>query len=89
MEEKKCKHNCNHSPINIISGNYNVPQGFIEEYDVQCDNCKEIIGHWAYGSFDIDYMIDFELKGFNWVKALFKYRIKPKIWGVFNGKRKI
>ena len=30
--------------INIMKANYG-----IEEYEVQCNNCKNITGRWAYG----------------------------------------
>lgn len=86
-KNRKCKHKCTHIPENVISGGYNMPQGFIEEYDVVCENCKETIGHWAYGSFDIDYMIKFQLKGFKKIKAIWNHIIKPKIRRFLHGKR--
>ncbi len=39
---------CNHE-----IGGYNIPDGCITEYDAKCMNCEEIIGHWAYGSWDL------------------------------------
>lgn len=84
---KKCNHkNCIHLQENIISGGYNIPQGFIEEFDVVCSRCNEIIGHWAYGSFDIDYILKYELKGFKKlfanIKYLWDYKVKLKMKGL-------
>lgn len=68
---KKCNHKYTHISENIISGGYNTPQGMIEEYDIVCSNCKEILGHWAYGSSDLDYMLKYEYKGIkNWYKKI-------------------
>lgn len=60
----KCNHKCLHLQENIISGGYNIPQGIIEEYDIICSKCGENLGHWAYGSADIDYILKYEYKGF-------------------------
>lgn len=30
-------------------GGYNIPEGCLTEYDVQCSDCGEIVAHWAYG----------------------------------------
>lgn len=35
---------CNHEV-----GGYNIPEGCVTEYDAVCDDCKHIVGHWAYG----------------------------------------
>lgn len=77
----KCKHK-HHTTDNIISGGYNIPQGMIEEYDIICSDCGKLLGHWVYGSYDIDYMIKYELKGFKKLKVildLYKEKIKQKI----------
>lgn len=76
---KKCKH-INKEMSNIISGGYNIPDGMIEEYDIVCKDCKEVLGHWAYGSYDIDYMIKYELKGIKKLKVIFElFKIKIKV----------
>lgn len=77
---KGCKHKCPHLQENVISGGYNTPQGMIEEFDVVCSNCNEILGHWAYGSFDIDYMLKYELKGWRKIIANIKYKWERFKW---------
>lgn len=79
---KSCKHKCPHLQENVISGGYNTPQGMIEEFDVVCSNCNEILGHWAYGSFDVDYILKYELKGWKKIIANIKYK-----WECFKWKK--
>ena len=33
-------------------GGYNIPEGCLCEYDVCCEECGEIVAHWAYGGWD-------------------------------------
>lgn len=54
-------------------GGYNIPDGCTTEFDIECSRCNQIIRHYAYGSYDIDYMINFKLKGISKIKALIKY----------------
>ena len=71
---KRCNHkHCVHNSVNQITGGYNIPDGCTTEFDVECSRCKEIIGHYAYGSYDIDYMIKFQLNRINKIKALIKF----------------
>ncbi len=65
---KKCKHE-NQFDENI----YYDEHGAIE-YDTFCANCGKYLGHWAYGYYDLDYDLNYRLKG------LKKMKVKLKIW---------
>lgn len=71
---KKCKH-LNQVTINEIYGGYNEPSGLVE-FDIICKDCGEIIGHWAYGSYDNDYILHFKLKGFKKLKYIIKTKLE-------------
>lgn len=64
---KKCKHKCAYESRNEEIGGYNIPEGVTTEYDIYCSKCGEYLGHWAYGSTDIEYHLNYEL---NWWKRI-------------------
>lgn len=50
----KC-HSCGSKHLekcNVITDGYNLPAGLIEEYDVCCAECGDIIAHYAYGGWE-------------------------------------
>mgnify|MGYP000578565300 CR=1 FL=1 len=63
---KKCKHKI-HTIANEEIGGWNIPESCTTEYDIVCKNCGEKLGHWAYGSADIEYHLRYEL---NWWKRI-------------------
>lgn len=54
---KKCKHKYEESRNEDIGG-YNIPEGCITEYDIFCKDCGKYLGHWAYGSTDLEYFLN-------------------------------
>lgn len=86
--KKKCKHKY----IEIVNeeiGGYNIPEGCTTEYDLKCKECREIVAHWAYGSFDDpDDVIKYQTKGrLNKLRAWIKYHIFDSIRNYFLNKR--
>lgn len=78
---------CKHKNIEIINeeiGGYNIPEGCTTEYDLYCKDCKKIIAHWAYGSFDdpLD-VIKYQTKGIRKVKSYIKYYTIEKVKLIF------
>lgn len=71
---KKCKHKCAHEIRNEEIGGYNIPEGVTTEYDIYCSKCGEYLGHWAYGSTDLEYHLNYELNW--WKRILFKLNLK-------------
>lgn len=79
MFKKSCKHK-NVDIVNEEIGGYNIPEGCVTEYDLYCKDCKKIVAHWAYGSFDDPmYVIKYQMKGIKKVKAWIKYNIVERI----------
>lgn len=50
-EPIKCPH-CKCKKIETYE-TFRHDQGFVEEFWVRCDNCKEPLGVWAYGSWTL------------------------------------
>lgn len=47
---------CNSTNIkdaNRQVGGWNIPDGVLTEYDAICDDCGEVLGHWAYGGWSL------------------------------------
>lgn len=78
---KKCKHR-HHEERNIIREDYHTV-----EYDIYCEDCEEYLGHWAYGLTDIEYYLNYELKGIKKIKEKFKYYIIDTIKNHFINKK--
>lgn len=80
----KCRHK-NTEIINEEIGGYNIPEGCTTEYDLYCKDCKQVVAHWAYGSFDDpDDVIKYQTKGiFRKVKAWFSYHLVYRIRDYF------
>ena len=75
---KKCKHKY-HETRNEEIGGYNIPDGVTTEYDIYCKDCGEKLGHWVYGLTDIEYYLNYELKGIKKLRAKFKYYVLDSI----------
>lgn len=73
LKIKRCKHK-HEETRNEEVGGYNIPDGCTTEYDIYCSDCGEYLGHWAYGSTDLEYF----LKTAGIFKRL-KYYIKEKL----------
>ena len=84
---KKCKHK--HTQIiNEEIGGFNIPDGCTTEYDIYCEDCKKIIAHWAYGSFDDpEDVIKYQTKGIKKEKAWFRYYVIVQIKDYFINKK--
>ena len=52
----KCKHKHEETKNEEIGG-YNIPEGCTTEYDIYCKDCGEYLGHWAYGTTDLEYFL--------------------------------
>ena len=55
LEPLKCPY-CRSNDIeecNEDFGGYNIPDGTAVEFDIRCKNCGEILGHFAYGNWDV------------------------------------
>ena len=53
----KCKHK--HEEIrNEEIGGYNIPESCTTEYDIYCKDCGKYLGHWDYGSSDLEYFLN-------------------------------
>lgn len=80
----KCKHK-NIEIINEEIGGYNIPEGCTTEYDLYCKDCKKVIAHWAYGSFDDpDDVIKYQTKGIlNKIRAWIRYHVIYKLENYF------
>lgn len=77
----KCKHK-RHEERNTIREDYHTV-----EYDIYCADCGEYLAHWAYGTVDIEYTLNYELKGLKKLKAKFKYYIVDQIKNYILNKR--
>lgn len=42
---------CDHTDFTMVD-DYYCPYG-LEEYSLKCDNCGSIVGHWAYGYWQV------------------------------------
>lgn len=71
---KRCKHK-NQFDENI----YYDEHGAIE-YDTFCANCGKYLGHWAYGYYDLDYTLNYEVKGIKKIKLKFKILLENIIF---------
>lgn len=69
----KCKHKHEETRNKEIGG-WNVPDGCTTEYDIYCKDCGKYLGHWAYGSTDLEYFLNTA----NFIKKC-KFYIKDKI----------
>lgn len=76
----KCKHK-HHEERNTIREDYHTV-----EYDIYCADCGEYLAHWAYGIVDIEYTLNYELKGIKKLKAKFRYYIIDQIKAHFINK---
>lgn len=38
---------------NMEIGGWNIPTGVVTEYDAVCQECGEVLGHWAYGGWSL------------------------------------
>ena len=81
----KCKHK-RHKTANEIHGGDNEPDGIITEYDIVCEECGEYLAHWAYGTVDPKYYLNYELTGLKKLKAKFRYYIIDQIKAYFSNK---
>ncbi|MCI9245586.1 MAG: hypothetical protein HFJ30_00290 [Clostridia bacterium] len=77
---RKCKHK-HHGERNVIREDYHTV-----EYDIYCEDCGEYLAHWAYGTVDPEYTINYELKGLRKIKAKFRYYIVDQIKAHFSNK---
>ncbi|MCI8446481.1 MAG: hypothetical protein HFH31_03185 [Bacilli bacterium] len=82
---KKCKHKI-HTTTNREVGGYNILEGITTEYDIICAECGEKLGHWAYGYADVEYYLNYELKGLKKIKAKFRYYVIDQIKAHFSNK---
>lgn len=77
---KKCKHK-HHEERCVIREDYHTV-----EYDIYCSDCGEYLAHWAYGTVDPEYTINYELTGLKKIRAKFKYYILDQIKAHFMNK---
>ena len=53
----KCKHKHKETKNEEIGG-YNIPESCTTEYDIYCKDCGKYLGHWYYGSTDLEYFLN-------------------------------
>lgn len=51
----------------------------LAEYDIYCTKCGKLLGHWAYGSAEPEFIIKYQLKGIKKIITWFRYYILKNI----------
>lgn len=51
----------------------------LAEYDIYCNKCGKLLGHWSYGNADPEYVIKYQLKGLRKLKTRFEYYVIRRI----------
>lgn len=52
---------------------------YLSEYDIYCTKCGKLLGHWAYGSAEPEFIIKYQLKGIKKIITWFRYYILKNI----------